>query len=201
MQLAVSSTVAGSECAHRPQPVLSRCVLWYHPHLCGVPWAQTCFKVSVAMCVACAQVRRGDKATESPEMLMDDAPFFEHAAALQAAFPDLSKTILLTTEDDKTLAYFKTKAPEWTVLYTDVARYSAGVRSSMQHALEIGVHVEVLNSLVALDITLHGGAFVGALISNWPRLIDELRATVACRANAPLVDPEQPSRIDQLRWL
>ena len=60
------------------------------------------------------------------------------------------------------------------------------------HAMKIGVDVEYIDSLVSLDLSLQCDGFVAAMVSNWGRLINELRSTVRCKADQPFYDPEQP---------
>jgi len=108
--------------------------------------------------------------------------------------------IFLSTEDNITVKNFEYWSIErCPVFYTNVSRYHH-VQSPMAHAKEIGPDNEVLNSLVSLYISLACRAFVVPMVSNWGRLIDELRSTVACKAHTPLVDPAQHAGIKDLNW-
>ena len=77
------------------------------------------------------------------------------------------------------------------ITFTGVKRYTDRNTSPMQWAAEIGRSSEMLNSLTSLDLSLQCDAFVVTLSSNWCRLIDELRATVRCKADHPLLDAQQ----------
>jgi len=82
---------------------------------------------------------------------------------------------------------------------TNVTR-EASVMSTLAHAAKIGPYEEMLNSLVSLDLALQCDGFVGTLSSNWCRLIDELRATVRCKAHAPYLDAQQEKLPYDVDW-
>ena len=136
-------------------------------------------------------VRHGDKWKENE--LTEDKQYLN---VLEELFHQegkrwaLSRSVYLSTED-KTTAEFFQHLPEWDVTYTQVKRYTDKNKSPMAFAEEIGRSNEMLNSLTSLDIALQCDAFVMTLSSNWCRLIDELRATVRCKADHPLRDAQQ----------
>jgi hypothetical protein len=47
---------------------------------------------------------------------------------------------------------------------------------------------EMLDSLVTLDLSLSCDGFVASFLSNWARLIQELRSTVRCKAHKVFLD-------------
>ncbi|PNH10510.1 hypothetical protein TSOC_002750 [Tetrabaena socialis] len=133
-------------------------------------------------------VRRGDKEKESYDITDDEyLPRVEalHAASTAAGVP-LKRTIYLSTEDNVTLAVFKSW-DDWTVLHTDVPRYHEKI-SPMAFAAQMGVSEVILNDLVSLELALQCDAWMGSLSSGWVRLIHELRSTVRCKADLLFFD-------------
>jgi hypothetical protein len=57
---------------------------------------------------------------------------------------------------------------------------------------------EYLRSLMNLDLSLQCDGFVGSFFSNWQRVIDEMRVTVRCKANAVYMDAhyKTPAEMD-----
>jgi hypothetical protein len=53
---------------------------------------------------------------------------------------------------------------------------------------EHGVSEEMLDCLLNLDLSLSCDGFVASFYSNWARLIEELRATVRCKAQRVFID-------------
>jgi hypothetical protein len=53
---------------------------------------------------------------------------------------------------------------------------------------EHGVSEEMLDCLLNLDLSLSCDGFVASFYSNWARLIEELRATVRCKAQRVYLD-------------
>lgn len=136
-------------------------------------------------------VRHGDKGSEYPV-----APESQYVSVLEDLYAKhaqqwgLTRNVFLSTEDDRTVEYFE-GLPAWQVTYTRVDRYHNTSRSPMEHATKVGKSNELLNSLVSLDLALQCDAFVMTLSSNWCRLIDDLRATVRCKADRPFFDAQQ----------
>jgi len=60
--------------------------------------------------------------------------------------------------------------------------------SNIHEMLKIGPAQDFLNAMTAMDLALECDGFVGTFYSNWNRLIDELRSTVRCKAEAAYVD-------------
>ena len=136
-------------------------------------------------------VRHGDKWKESE--LVDDARYIKLVEHLRAEASDelgLTHNIYLSTEDEETVRSFRQFAG-WNVSYTHVQRFTDPQFSTVEIADKVGKANEMLNSLVSLDLALQCDAFVITLSSNWCRLIDELRATVRCKADRPLLDAQQ----------
>lgn len=61
-------------------------------------------------------------------------------------------------------------------------------KSTLAYMQQHGYHEEVLDGLLNLDLALQCDGFVSSFTSNWARLIEELRSTVRCKADAMLVD-------------
>ena len=136
-------------------------------------------------------VRHGDKGIESP--LVEDSQYVKTVEELLESAPAtlaLTRSIFLTTEDADTIKHFD-KLQGYSIMYTDVERYTSRELSPMAFAGMVGKANEMLNSLVSLDLALKCDAFVGTLTSNWSRLIDELRATARCKAACPYMDAQQ----------
>ena len=130
-------------------------------------------------------VRHGDKWKESE--LIENKQYLEVVEELHRQEGErwsLSRSIFLSTEDQATADFFQ-RLPDWDVTFTQVQRYTDRDVSPMAFAERIGRSNEMLNSLTSLDIALQCDAFVVTLSSNWCRLIDELRATVRCKADHP----------------
>mmetsp|Transcript_9470 Transcript_9470/g.16765 ORF Transcript_9470/g.16765 Transcript_9470/m.16765 type:complete len:408 (+) Transcript_9470:311-1534(+) len=139
--------------------------------------------------VIAVYIRRGDKITESPGMITSDEPFLLAAEKMWRSNRLLTNSIYLSTEDNATVDYFVANS-SWKVMHTNVSRFHEQ-KSPLTHAKQIGPTVEFINSLVSLDLSLRCDGFVAAMVSNWGRLINELRSTVRCKANHPFSDPEQ----------
>ncbi len=60
--------------------------------------------------------------------------------------------------------------------------------SNKAYMQQNGVGDEMLDSLLNLDLSLSCDGFVASFLSNWARLIEELRATVRCKAHKALLD-------------
>ncbi len=147
--------------------------------------------MTVARGTTAVHVRHGDKWKESE--LIENKQYLEVVEELHRQEGErwsLSRSIFLSTEDQATADFFQ-RLPDWDVTFTQVQRYTDRDVSPMAFAERIGRSNEMLNSLTSLDIALQCDAFVVTLSSNWCRLIDELRATVRCKADHPLLDAQQ----------
>ena len=147
--------------------------------------------MTVARGTTAVHVRHGDKWKESE--LIEDRQYLEVVEELHRQEGErwsLSRSIFLSTEDQATADFFQ-RLPDWDVTFTQVQRYTDRDVSPMAFAERIGRSNEMLNSMTSLDIALQCDAFVMTLSSNWCRLIDELRATVRCKADHPLLDAQQ----------
>jgi hypothetical protein len=107
--------------------------------------------------------------------------------------------MFLSTEDPATVDFFA-RQPLWNVSVADVPRKPDANRSTLDYVAEIGGYEEMLNSLANLDLALECDAWIGTLSSNWCRLIDELRATVRCKAHGAYLDAEQDNPPQDLNW-
>lgn len=146
--------------------------------------------ITVPQGATAVHVRHGDKGMESP--LVADDIYVDMLNSLYSNYSEewrLTRNVFLSTEDEATVEYFK-GLQDWDATYTDVERFR-DARSPMAHASKIGKSKELLNSLVSLDLALECDAFIMTLSSNWCRLIDELRATVRCKADRPFLDAQQ----------
>lgn len=145
-------------------------------------------------------VRHGDKWKESK--LEDDATFLRAAEALlmHDIGPILQRRIFLSTEDPHTVHFF-TQLSNWRVQYTNVTRDASDPNTGPeQFAARIGWDEEFLNSLLSLQLALECDGFVGAMTSNWNRLIDELRSTVRCKYHRVFVDVVQGFHVKDYNW-
>ena len=132
--------------------------------------------------------------------LAPDADYARKAEELVAKYPHLNRVIFLSTEDPKSIDYFKTLG-NWTVLTLQVPRPKVGiVVGPTAYAKEIGSDEEMLNSLVNLDLALTCSAWVGTIASNWNRLIEELRSTVRCKAHLPYIDAHVGWEVHDYSW-
>jgi hypothetical protein len=159
---------------------------------------------SIAPGTVSVHVRHGDKWVESP--LIQDEVYLARAREVVGrgkggrTISVPPRRLFLSTEDPATVEFFS-RQPDWLVQYTKVPRKPDPAKSTMTYVMnEIGGYEEMLNSLVNLDLALECDAFVGTLSSNWCRLIDEMRATVRCKAHAPYLDAEQENPPQELNW-
>ena len=150
-------------------------------------------------------VRHGDKGEESE--LVEDGAYLRVAQELHDAQGNLTladterlkQQIFLSTEDARTVEAFDARV-EWDVQYVSVTRAAVADKTTLERTHEIGPYEDMLNSLLNLDLALQCNAFVGTLSSNWCRLIDELRATVRCKAHVPYMDAQQEGPPYDVNW-
>lgn len=146
-------------------------------------------------------IRRGDKWKEFANT--GDAAYVHALKQLRVQAEhrgiELNKEIFLSTEDPGAITYFE-NLKDWTTYYTIVPRKPDRNRDNQDYAREFGPAREMINSLINLDLALQCDAWVGTLTSNWCRLIDELRSTLRCKANALYIDAAQQLSTANLDW-
>lgn len=107
----------------------------------------------------------------------------------------LKKQLFLSADDADTLRFFTSLSRQgWRVSYLDIPRVTN--MTSYKYMDSVGHASAVLNYLLGLDLAVACDAFVGPLNSNIARLIDELRSTSRCKAEAVFEDPEQGPRYE-----
>ncbi|GLI60264.1 hypothetical protein VaNZ11_002354 [Volvox africanus] len=145
-------------------------------------------------------VRHGDKGVEAT--VFEDRVYDETAAKVRALDPTyFMDQLFVSTEDPDTIDYFVNKT-KWHTGYTSgVPRKPDRNKANLAYMADIGYYEEMLNSLLNLDLAMECWAFVGSIYSNWVRLIDELRATIRCKANAVFADVhyQNPHEMD-VNW-
>ena len=141
-------------------------------------------------------IRHGDKGIEMP--LAPDADYLAKAEELVTQDSRLQRIIFLSTEDPASIEYFK-HLQNWTILTLQVPRPDVQT-SPLDFARQIGTDVEMLNSLVNLDLALECSAWVGTIKSNWNRLIEELRSTVRCKAQYAYIDAHSGWDVSDYGW-
>ncbi|GLC67674.1 hypothetical protein PLESTF_000589500 [Pleodorina starrii] len=176
----------------RPRPeVLADLEQRRRKFLAGAPPAPGCISV---------HVRHGDKHVESE--VFEDQVYEKLAAKVRALAPSyFTDQLFVSTEDPETITYF-VNGTNWRTGYTSgVPRKPDRSKPNLSYMADIGYYEEMLNSLLNLDLALECWAFVGSIFSNWVRLIDELRATLRCKANAVFSDVhyDNPHQMD-VNW-
>ncbi len=154
--------------------------------------------VSLALHVYQVHVRRGDKWKEAAPTV--DSSYDLAARYMQRKLPSrgqaLHKQLFISTEDMSVLDYFRNWT-SWDVQWANTSNFKPDTSvSSMTYARQLGPDIDMVSSLLNLQLALECGAWVGTLSSNWCRLIDELRSTVACKADMPFLDPD-PKQIER----
>lgn len=147
-------------------------------------------------------IRHGDKWKE--DKLADDASFLRSMEALMKRNRrGLKRRIFLSTDDPISVKFFAGLS-NWTVEYTNVSRdaYMDRTVGPEDFAAKIGWDEEFLNSLLSLQLATECDGFVGAMYSNWNRLIDELRSTVRCKYDvvSMFVDVNQGFNVTNFGW-
>jgi len=139
-------------------------------------------------CVS-VHARIGDKHVEvGPSPFVD---YWRAATTLVKEHPLwLGRCVVLTTETSGYVDAAREAAARdgYRLIVADVARTEAEGGPHANTRLLRSPWEEMRDSLAHLVAALHGDAFVGTRSSNWCRLIDELRSTVAGKAAAPFVD-------------
>lgn len=77
----------------------------------------------------------------------------------------------------------------WNVTYVEARRSNKDPWMHLTAGKE--ARAEVLSALMNLELALESDAWVCTLSSNWCRLIDELRMTVAQKASEPFLNLEK----------
>ena len=147
-------------------------------------------------------IRRGDKDIEM-KVLQNDTMFFEAARVLWQKIEDVradeQPKMFIGSEDPTVIesALSWGKKNNWSILYSnlfDRASVSTG-HSGAEQAAEIQksgelIHnpMEYMSTIINLDAHLRCSAFVCTHESNFCRIIDEMRATVAAKAHRPYAD-------------
>jgi len=139
-------------------------------------------------------VRRGDKWRENkpvPNEAYDGAAQRMLEGASGDTCRPLRRRLFVSSDDAAAVEYFRDET-EWTVEVADLGIYKPNTTmSSVEYAQELGAAKDMFGSLLNLQLALECGGFVGTLSSNWCRLIDELRSTIGCKADAPFLDVAQ----------
>jgi hypothetical protein len=92
-----------------------------------------------------------------------------------------SRVVVVGTEDPEVITSARKTA--WSVIYSDYPRSNKDTWMISKRSIV----PEVLNAFLNLELALESDAFILTLSSNWCRLIDELRMTVAGKSDAILV--------------
>lgn len=121
-------------------------------------------------------VRHGDKFIEMPL-----EPLERYVAAAERHLGGGSRAGFLSTEDPEVVDDARYNHREWHMRYVSVRRDNL---PPMERANLLGGATEMLLSLLQLFVALECDAWVCTRESNWCRLIDELRSTVAGKAGA-----------------
>ena len=165
------------------------------PNSATYSWLERHRSLSLAhneSCVA-VYVRRGDKASE-----MRLVPFKQYAAAAEAMWSTglvrgsggrAAGTMFLSSEDPDVLREAKQWAHRtgWKLLYTDVIDRNLSP-ARLNSSRSTGLEDEYLALILNLEYSLRCDAWVCTLASNYCRVIDELRATVAGKAAGHFAD-------------
>lgn len=69
-------------------------------------------------------------------------------------------------------------------------------RPNLVYMQQHGYNEEFLDGLLNLDLALHCDGFVSSFLSNWARLIEELRSTVRCKAGSMYVDVDPTLQVN-----
>jgi hypothetical protein len=141
-------------------------------------------------------VRHGDKGNEAP--VFEDAAYEEALSQLMSLDSRLAahRRVFLSTEDPATVSYFANSTSHgWRTSWVDMPRKPNRGKSNLAYMAERGYSEEVLDGLLNLDLALRCDGFVASYYSNWARLIDELRSTVRCKADAAYVDVKYRSPV------
>ena len=154
--------------------------------------------------------RRGDKHLEM-KVLMNETIFFETAKELWSNMqprldPSQTQPIMFVASEDATVvdsAIEWGKRNDWKILYTDLfdrRQVISGLNTTQRdmwakthHSHHH--HLEYFAMILNIDSHIQCSAYICSMPSNFCRLIDELKATVAAKANTPLADFHDDSGI------
>jgi hypothetical protein len=137
-------------------------------------------------------IRHGDKHTETK--VFSDQQYESAVNSLRSIDQSLSRQLFLSTEDSATIAYYRNASHHWSTTYVDMPMKTAS-KSNLAYMAENGYHEEMLNGLLNLQLILECDGFVGSILSNWARLIEELRSTVWCKADAVYFDVDNQAPV------
>eukprot|EP00438_Fugacium_kawagutii_P031850 Skav230346 [mRNA] locus=scaffold25:141106:142296:- [translate_table: standard] len=103
------------------------------------------------------------------------------------------RTLFLSTEDPEVVPQalqLCSAMQPWKVIYTDVKRVAKDnwMKLGSPKPVNLPARAETLVALMNLELALEADAWVCTLTSNWCRLIDELRMTVAMKASHPYLN-------------
>ncbi|KAF6258519.1 hypothetical protein COO60DRAFT_1270691 [Scenedesmus sp. NREL 46B-D3] len=137
-------------------------------------------------------IRHGDKVDESP--VFSDREYESVTKRLRQADPALTNQLFLSTEDPVTIQYYtntttSSAAASWRTSYTELENDGGST-------FDYGPSGDVIKCLLNLDLAMQCDGFVASVYSNWARLIDEMRSTVRCKANALYFDAHYSSPAD-----
>jgi hypothetical protein len=154
--------------------------------------------------------RRGDKHLEM-YILKNETIFFETAKELWNKMqprldPSQARPIMFVASEDATVvdsAIEWGKRNDWKILYTDlfdrrkvIAGYNMTERKWWHKTTpNHHHHLEYFSMILNIDSHIQCSAYICSMPSNFCRLIDELKATVAAKANTPLADFHDDSGI------
>lgn len=131
-------------------------------------------------------IRHGDKHRENE--IYSNEQYEMAVKKLRSIDGRLTKKLFLSTEDGETVAYFRNSSRGWSTTYVDMPMKNDPNKTNLEYMAQHGFHEEMLNGLLNLQLILECGGFVGSIVSNWTRLIEELRSTVWCKAHAVYLD-------------
>jgi hypothetical protein len=131
-------------------------------------------------------IRHGDKHRENE--IFSNEQYEKAVEKLRSIDAMLTKHIFLSTEDSATVAYYRNSSRGWSTSFISMPMKDDPNRSNLEYMAQHGYHEEMLNGLLNLQMILQCSGFVGSILSNWTRLIEELRSTVWCKAQAVYFD-------------
>lgn len=143
----------------------------------GLPLAPGCVSV---------YIRHGDKGTEA--QVYEDSRYEEALVKLRSIDPSLTRQVFLSTEDPASVVYFTNATRNWGTSWVDMPRKPDRNKSNVVYMKEFGFAESMLDGLLNLDLAMHCDGFVSGFRSNWARMIEELRSTVRCKAQAPYIE-------------
>lgn len=136
-------------------------------------------------------VRHGDKRLETA--VYSNEQYLNMTWVAFNANSLLRKQLILHTEDSNTTRFFTNLTQQgWQLSYVDFRR--PDILRTRNYYDTVGNAKAMFLYLLNLDLLMACDAFVAPVNSNNARLVDELRSTSRCKADAVFVDPEQGSQ-------